>query len=161
MRLRVTVISPGGGGGGAGHTGGGPPYARSPGGGGPGYVAEPSFDRAPGGGGGGAGGACPGAGSGSKPGMAAGGGGAAADGAGAGLYQDFCCTLTQMRVLAKAALDTNRVAATAANQRIFITGLLCVCEPGFAACMPGSRRHAAIARGAGFRCETTRARWKP
>src|SRR5262245_35965626 len=116
MRLRVTVISPGGGGGGG---GGGAGHTGVP----PTYVGAPSFPRAGGGGGGG------GAGSGSNPGMATGGGGGGADGAGVGLYQDFWCTLTQMRVLAKAALDTNSVAVTAANQRTFIAGSFVFASP--------------------------------
>src|SRR3954470_19543818 len=88
--------SGGGGGPGGGQLafGAGPPNGGSllagPGGG----VGAGSIARGPGGGGGGATGAT-------------------------GLYQDFCCTLTQMRVLAKATFEINSVVA-AANQRCFI-----------------------------------------
>jgi hypothetical protein len=38
------------------------------------------------------------------------------------LYQDFCCTLTQMRVLAAATFDQINVVAAAANQSNFMVG---------------------------------------
>src|SRR5215471_1071987 len=62
-------------------------------------------------------------------------GGGIADGP--GLYQDFCWTLTQMRVLALATFDQINVVAAAANQSSFMSGSLSVCEPGCAPDVPG------------------------
>jgi hypothetical protein len=72
-----------------------------------------------------------------------------------GLYQDFCCTLTQMRVLAAAAFDQSNVAAAAANQSDFMVGSLFASPVVQSVCQRDAR--AAIARG---RVPRSTRRWK-